>query len=614
MIDTDEKYDIVILDSGVNLEHPLLSGKDILGLGIRTRENMFQIETDFQDIYGHGTAMYSIISQEAPTARILNIKIVDQNDGTLTCEQLIMALKYVYEHIKCRIINLSLGVRSSRQREALRDICVGLRKKNIVLVSAFDNEECVSFPAAFDCVIGVETGERIKKSECYEYVKDSIVNIRAKGVQQKIPWCKPPYVLLGGNSIACAHVTAIVYKMLQDKLLEVDEIMHRLELNSADKVCLPHKAEKAYPGQNFKIHKASLFPFNKEMHALIRFREFLPFEIASVHDVKYSGKVGSSCEHLINAKVTRKELIIQSIEKIPWEDIDTLVLGHCEQLNQIIGTDIRYSLICEAVAHRVNIYSYDALNHYEMLSVSQGIEVYWPQLTGHDVPYGNFNKLYHIDKPVISVMGTSSSQGKFTLQNMLRQMFINNSYQVGCISTEPNGYLLGMDKVFPIGYQAVLDITEHQKIQIVNKMIYELSENNDVILASGQANSIPFSAYALDTFPVKQNAFLMGLQSDLLILCVNPFDTMDYIHYTIQYLEGISQCRVCGLALFPMTYYSDWRGMHGTKRIMGEESIWQHCKYLENTLMLPCYSIFDQQSIESLFNYIVGQLSEEENC
>jgi len=103
----------------------------------------------------------------------------------------------------------------------------------------------------------------------------------------------------------------------------------------------------------------------------------------------------------------------------------------------------------------------------------------------------------------------------------------------------------------------LLDVTEHQKIKIVNKMVYELCENNDIILAAGQANSIPFSSYMLDTFPVKQNAFLMGLQSDLIVLCVNPFDSIDYIHYTIQYLQGISQCMVCSLVLFPMTYYND---------------------------------------------------------
>lgn len=359
-------------------------------------------------------------------------------------------------------------------------------------MSAFDNEECISYPAAFDCVIGVETSERIKKSECFEFVKGSIVNIRSKGVQQKIPWGKPLYVLFGGNSIACAHVTAIVYKVMRKEELGLEELMDRLEANSVNKIYLPQGAEKVYPSKYFKINRASLFPSNKEMHALIRFQESLSFEIVSVHDVKYSGRIGSSCQRLINADVQEREQVIQNVEQIPWREIDTLILGHCGQLNQIMETDIRYALIHEAISHGVNIYSYDALSQYQLFSVPLNIEVYWPQLTGDNVPFGNFNKLYHIDKPVISIMGTSSAQGKFTLQNMLRQLFICNSYQVGCISTEPNGYLLGMDRVFPIGYQAVLDITEHQKIQIVNKMIYELSEYNDVILAAGQANSIPF--------------------------------------------------------------------------------------------------------------------------
>lgn len=105
----------------------------------------------------------------------------------------------------------------------------------------------------------------------------------------------------------------------------------------------------------------------------------------------------------------------------------------------------------------------------------------------------------------------------------------------------------------------------------------------------------------------------MGLQSDLLILCVNPFDTIDYIHFNIQYLEGISQCKVCGLALFPKTYFGDWRGMHGAKQLMGDESVRKHCMHLEKALSIPCYSIFDQYSVENLFERIIGQLSTEDN-
>ena len=371
--------------------------------------------------------------------------------------------------------------------------------------------------------------------------------------------------------------------------------MQRLEEKAAVITQIRYVPREAYPDDCFTIERASLFPFNKEMHALIRFRQSLPFDIVSVHDVKYSGKIGSSCHRLIGDFMNVDAVMIQNVTDIPWENIDTLILGHCEQLNQVLGFDIRYELICEAISRHVNIYSFDSLHCYPLLTTSQHIKIYWPQLSQHDVPHDHFNKLYHIDKPVITIAGTSSKQGKYTLQNTLRQLFISNSYNVGCISTEPNGHLLGMDYTFPLGYQALLDITDHQKIQIVNQMVHKLCENNDVILAAGQANSIPFASYMLDTFPVKQNAFLMGLQSDLIVLCVNPFDGIDYIHNTIQYLEGISQCKVCSLVLFPMTYYHDWRGMYGAKRRMS----------------LPCFSLNNYKSVVKLFNLLIEQLSEE---
>lgn len=610
MMNLKDEYDIVIIDSGVNLGHPLMQGRVIDGFAVNMENGVIQIDEDYQDYYGHGTAIYSIISKAAPDAKILNIKATNQDDGSLSCEGLILLLQYIYQFISCRIINLSLGLRSSQHKKELHDICLKLKQKDVILVSAFDNEGCISYPAAFDCVIGVETSEKIKESASFEFVEGSIVNIRAKGVQQKIPWAKPPYVFFGGNSLACAHVTSIIYGLMCHEKLGFGILLHRLEGKAAIKTRIPNMANEVYPDDCFTVQNASLFPFNKEMHALIRFRQSLPFNIISVHDIKYSGKVGASCHRLIGDGVNIGAETIQNITEIPWENIDTLVLGHCEQLNEAMGIDIRYELICKAILHHVNIYSFDPLQRYPLLTAPQGIKIYWPQLSQRDVPHGHFNKLYHIDKPVITITGTSSRQGKYTLQNTLRQLFISNSYRVGCISTEPNGHLLGMDYTFPLGYQALLDVTDHQKIQIVNQMIHTLCENNDVILAAGQANSIPFASYMADTFPVKQNAFLMGLQSDLIVLCVNPFDSIDYIYHTIQYLEGISQCKVCGLVLFPMTYYHDWRGVYDAKQRMDDESISEHCSYLEKMMSLPCYSLHDHQSIVALFHFIIEQLSE----
>ena len=88
MINLKNEYDIVIVDSGVNLKHPILHGREIDGFAVNMQSGVIKICEDFQDYCGHGTAIYSIISKAAPEAKILNIKVLNLDDGSLNCEQL----------------------------------------------------------------------------------------------------------------------------------------------------------------------------------------------------------------------------------------------------------------------------------------------------------------------------------------------------------------------------------------------------------------------------------------------------------------------------------------------------------------------------------------------
>lgn len=603
-------YDIIIIDSGVKRNHKLVEEKDIYGVSIRADGQNTILENDYVDEYGHGTVMYSIISKEAPEARILNIKIAFKNTSVDATDNLISALKYIYENIQCKVINISMGVRSSYHRTALEMICRKIVNDGIVIVSAFDNEGCISFPAAFDCVIGVDSSNSVKSIREYEYIENSVVNVCGKGNTQRISWDNPSYIFVSGNSVACAHISAIVFNLFRDDNIEYNKALAKLKENAEKTISIPIIHKKGLPDDYFGIKHAALFPFNKEMHALIRFQQFLNFKIESVHDVKYSGRVGASCNKLIGLTEGSDDYIIQDIDKISWSKIDTLILGHCAKLDHLMRTDVREHLILEAIKQGVNIYSYENIHYNNECGNNVNIKMYWPQLRLENVPLGNQNKLYHIDKPVLAIMGTSSAQGKFTLQNMLRQNMEDKGYTVGTISTEPNGYLLGMDYVFAIGYEADIEIGDHQKIQIVNKMLYDLSEKKDLIIAAGQANSLPFSSYMLDRIPVKQNAFILGLNPDLIILCVNPFDNKTYIENTIKYLEGAGQCRVCGLALFPMDYKSEWLETNGHKHIMNKYDIYSFCDMAKKDFSRPCYSIFDNLDVAKMTDMIIDELSD----
>lgn len=65
----------------------------------------------------------------------------------------------------------------------------------------------MSFPASFDCVIGVVSLEECRKEDDCIYVSDSCINIAAKGNIQRLAWSEPQFVFMDGNSFACAHVT-----------------------------------------------------------------------------------------------------------------------------------------------------------------------------------------------------------------------------------------------------------------------------------------------------------------------------------------------------------------------------------------------------------------------
>ena len=68
------------------------------------------------------------------------------------------------------------------------------------------------------------------------------------------------------------------------------------------------------------------FPFNKEMHALARFSNYLDFNIKGICDYRYSGLIGASVNSLLG--ITNTRFIIEDIQKVDFGTVDTLILGH----------------------------------------------------------------------------------------------------------------------------------------------------------------------------------------------------------------------------------------------------------------------------------------------
>lgn len=196
--------------------------------------------------------------------------------------------------------------------------------------------------------------------------------------------------------------------------------------------------------------------------------------------------------------------------------------------------------------------------------------MFCPVVAKNDLPPECFEKLYRISRPVIGIYGTSSVQGKFTLQLELRKKFLECGYHVGQIGSEPSAQLFGMDFTYPMGFNDSVYINAHKSIQYINACINNLCQKNCDIITGPQSSVLPFDIGNIGMFPLKQFNFLMGTQPDAVVLCINPYDESDYIERSICFLESSVDCKVIALCVYPMDVKKDWTSMYNRKEQLGE--------------------------------------------
>jgi uncharacterized NAD-dependent epimerase/dehydratase family protein len=594
-----DKIRIAIIDSGVRLDHPGFAGNVPVLVDASS--------ADTNEWTGHGTAVYNIIRKVADKADIINFRLVYNEQGVEETELLELLHKIDREY-PVDIINLSLGINITEDRQSLFSVCQSLADKGVILISAFDNAGAISYPAAFKQVIGVSSGQNCPHIDDFEYIDDTMINIGAKGGIQRLAWDKPDYLMLGGNSFACAHVTVQVARFMSQGIRDFSAILEAFK-NKAIKTYSLNAPNRAAPRhQKPLIKKAALFPFFKEMHSLIRFADMLDFEITGVYDSKYSALVGSTTDHIM--KDTVASHTIQNIDQIQWHTFDTLILGHLDEMsNHINKESLRENLIKQAMEHNKQVFSFD-----DVSKTFPQDAVYCPVVSRQDLPPNRFGKLYRLDKPVVGVYGTSSRQGKCTLQLLLRQKLQDMGYTIGQIGTEPSAILYGMNYAYPMGYNSSVSIHGLDSIRYLNHIMNELCEKQcDIIITGSQSGTIPYDTGNLIQYTLYQHEFLMGTQPDAVILCINPFDEPDYISRTIKFIESSVDCTVVALVVFPMDIKGGWSGIYGQKAPLTSEKYHVLKSDLPKRFSVPVYKLGDASDIESLVDTLTGFFEDKED-
>jgi subtilisin family serine protease len=210
---------VAVLDTGVAAKHPMFGGTVVPGYDFVSddsspSEAANKLDDDGDGVtdraMGHGTFVAGLVHQIAPGARILSVRVVD-DEGRAHAYSIIEGITYAVEQ-GATVINLSLGVQSREYSGALEDAIADARKAGVVVVAAAGNggDDNKQYPAAFKDVIAVAAlgtnGEQLADFSC----RGKWVDVAAPGVALASAMPGGKYAIWGGSSMAAPLVSGQV--------------------------------------------------------------------------------------------------------------------------------------------------------------------------------------------------------------------------------------------------------------------------------------------------------------------------------------------------------------------------------------------------------------------
>lgn len=590
-----ELFDFIIIDSGLNTNHQKVLGAKYKGIHLYYAEQQGKIVEDFEieDKIGHGTAVFYTIWKENKNAKILIVKIFD-DEVEVSEKLLIDSLRYISQKYQGKIINLSCGINSCEMGNELKDICDFLEKNGSILVAAFANDGSISYPAAYSSVIGVDISLNCQHIYEYEYVDSEMINVRGCGITHRLPWINQEEKRVSGTSFACPYISSFIYKKMKEEyMVNEPKSVKELLKEFAKKI---YKYEKNKEQKKpFIIKNAVVFPFNKEIHSIVRFSHLLQFKLKEVYDSKYMGACGEKVSQVLGGNTIKRDYQIRDVDNLDWEDdFDTLILGHLEKLERIVGRKYREELLELSRKYNKKVFMFDNFRYGEGDECLKN--VYVPYVNKENLPRNRFGKLYKIGVPILCITGTSSKQGKFTLQLKLREYFQQNGYKVGQLGTEPSSQLFGMDEVYPMGYESTAYLDGMEEIMMVNYLLNNIQEKKpDIILIGSQSQTISYDSGNLRYMPIHQNNLLYATDPDGFILVCNYFDEDEYLQRNIDYLKHFNTTNnIIAIGIYPFQEDLQWAYLSNTKRKVDIKEAKKRANEIQNKFGIETYILGEQ--------------------
>lgn len=187
---------------------------------------------------------------------------------------------------------------------------------------------------------------------------------------------------------------------------------------------------------------------------------------------------------------------------------------------------------------------------------------------------------------------------------------MNRGYDIGQIGTEPSALLFGMDDSFPFGYNSNVDINDKNLIESINSSLFHIDKKGkDIILTGSQSGTVPKLYNNIEQVHLTQLEFLLGTNPDVVVLCVNLFDDIDYIKRTIFTIESLVDCTVLSIVVSPLVYPNDWQILSTHKIVAHEDEIKAYKEEVTKAINKRVYTLGSMDEMEQLLQECIDFLS-----
>ena len=212
---------VAVIDSGIHPANPHI-GVPVSGIRVRSGG---EVDDDFVDRIGHGTAVAAAILEKAPAVDLVAVRVFD---GTLATSADVLAAAIRRAAADgARLINLSLGTANPNRAALLGAAVEEAHSAGSIVVSAFESGGVKWLPGSLPNVIGVVLDHACGRDAIHMVLDGSRQSVRlsASGSPRPIPGV-PVERNLSGISFAVANATGFLARLLEadDAVRDVEHV------------------------------------------------------------------------------------------------------------------------------------------------------------------------------------------------------------------------------------------------------------------------------------------------------------------------------------------------------------------------------------------------------